>query len=299
VTTDARRPGIKHPRLTSYALIGIAGVASSLVLARFEAINAFPHLASDPGLVGIGLGLGALLLIPPSILAAGVGTMFPRYDRATPVTLVNDPTYGVLLGSVTFGLFLGVSIQVFGLQKSPLPLGLFGIVLAIALLVAVWLISHSLAVLDPDRMSAFLADRAVRHPFLGPLVRPDPNQPFKDLCRLTRGYLERQRPSAAANAIDQMTAVWRVQGHRLDRDAHGLAARVLGESLARRHWTEYLQCPIDRFVAASRVEPNRRSEVDALARLEVQEPWLFPRSPRAESPVWAWINAILDRWIKP
>ena len=173
-----------HPRLSRLVLIAVAGVSVSIMSAQLGAMSTIPRLEHDPGLIGIGLTLGAILLIPPSILAAGVGAMFPRYDRATPVTLVNDPTYGLLLGSVTFDLFLGVSIQVLGLQTSVLPLALFAVVLALALLMAVWLIGHSLAVLDPDRMSVFLADRALRHPFFGPLLRPDPNQPFKDLCRL-------------------------------------------------------------------------------------------------------------------
>ena len=237
-------PAAKPATLLVVLLVGGIAVAMPLALSQLADMLDQAPLRHGRDAITAGIGLSAVMLIPASVFAPAVGAMFPNYDRATPVAVIDDGAFRWLLGLVTVGLFFGGSVLAFDLAATPLLIAAFGVVVGCALVLSAWLVEHSLSILDPDRLSAFLADRATHHPVLRSLRRPDPNQPFRDLCRVVRGYLDRQRPMAAANAIDRMTDVWRVQGERVNKDSRSLAARVLGEGRARQHWRPYLDGPI-------------------------------------------------------
>jgi len=270
-TPNASRPA----SLLQVLLAGIVGIVAPLALSQLAATWDLPPVGQGRDAITAGIGLSAVMLIPPSVFAAAVGAVFPNHDRATPVTVIDDSAFGWLVSLVTVGVFFGGSVLGFDLAATSLLIAAFGIVVGGALVLSAWLVQHSLSILDPDRLSAFLADRATHHPVLRSLRRPDPNQPFRDLCRVVRGYLDRQRPMAAANAIDRMTDVWRVQGERVNKDSRSLAARVLGEGRAREHWHQYLAGPTTCFVSVSGVEPDASSEAVARRRLRCLEPWLL------------------------
>ena len=111
-----------------------------------------------------GIGLSAVMLVPASVFGPAVGAMFPDYDRATPVAVIDDDAFGWLLGFVTIGLFFGGSVLAFDLAATPLLVAAFGLVVGGALVLSAWLVQHSLSILDPDRLRDY--DEITGH--LGP-----------------------------------------------------------------------------------------------------------------------------------
>jgi hypothetical protein len=276
----------------------VAGLATPIFLAEVGRAWNMAPLDQGRDMVAAGLSVYALMLIPASIFAPAVGSMFPNFDRSTPITLIDDGAIRWLLRLVAFGLAFGASTLGFDVPVTAPVLAALGATLGSALVLAIWLIQHSLSIFDPDYLSAFLAQRATQRPLLTPWRRSDPNQPVKDLCRLVRGYLNAQRPSAAEHAIDRLTEVWRLQGKRIDEEGRQLAARVIGEARAQEHWQTYLALPIERFVSGSGIKPNPVSESIARLRLAHEEPWLT-ESPTAEPSLVRMVFRLIQEWFGP
>ena len=231
---------MKRPnRVLTFFWVAAFGVLAFLILEAVGRTLSVAHVKRAWDLFFLGLTLSGFLLIPASIYIAAVGAMFSNYDRATPVTLVGGGTDGifkVLMFALGYGI-TGSGAAAFGFSVSGLTALAFVVILAVGLINAVWLVDFCFGILDPVRVTDWIAGLVVRPVQIGPIGRPDAstiNTVFSDLARLARGFAEGGRPSAATHAINRMTDVWGRSDGKIDLDARELAARVMGECAARK-----------------------------------------------------------------
>ena len=213
------------------ASLGFAGyVLTALASSAIHVGNPPDYSAVLPNIVTI-LGF---LLVPASIFPSVVGSMFPRFWNATPVTLLNlAQLRGVLLllaGGVTYALVAFLVAPLLATQQQWLVVPVLTIAVIIATVMTVRLVGFSLAMLDPDRLSKYLQGVAASR-----RDERTARQAFNDLCRMIRGLLEAERPTAAEHAITLLGAIEAIRPGLLGADERGLAARVLTE--CRAAWT--------------------------------------------------------------
>ena len=215
-----------------YWFAGVVGIAA---LALAIAISTLVPIDSPPDLTAVlpnVLVLSAILLLPASIFPPVVGSMFPKYWRATPVTVIRrGPMYWllvVLTATLAYGAGSLVATEVLPLSQTWLvPLVLISVV-GLLVIQSMWLIGYSMSILDPDRLITYLQRVGVggNHDVT--------RTAFNDLCRLTRGLKDEERPTAAQHAIESLAQVHAKRAGALGESERGLAARVLSD--CKRDW---------------------------------------------------------------
>jgi len=207
------------------AVLGLAAYMLAIVASSAIRLGSPPEYGAVlPNVVTV-LGL---LLVPASIFPSVVGSMFPRFWRATPVTLLNLAQLRwvllLLAGGVTYALVAFLAAPLFPPWQQWLVVPVLTLAVIVATVLTVWLVGYSLAMLDPDRLSQYLHDVAS-----GARDEQAARQAFNDLCRMIRGLLEAERPTGAEHAITLLGAIGRRRSSVLGADERGLAARVLTE----------------------------------------------------------------------
>lgn len=216
---------ITRPRYFAAGLVGVGVYAVAIGVSVSFPLEPPPNWskALPSALVLIGF-----LLVPASIFAPVVGAMFPKYWSATPVTVIRRGPLNLLLwllvATLVYAVTSLVTAPMVPLKQRWLAVPLLLVVVAFVSVQAVRLIAYSLAILDPDRLTEHLRDTAINSSS-GRRTRTA----FNDLCRLTRGLMREERPTAAQRGIESMSKVHGVKARWLGDDSLGLAARVLRE----------------------------------------------------------------------
>jgi len=212
---------------TGLLLAFAGGVVAPWLLAPMSSlVSVAPTQAASEGLAQC-LVLTGFLFVPASIFAPVVGAMFPSYWNATPVTIIRSRPFEILLGILAVCVAYGVSAIGSSLVWPVTWWVLAPMLVAVGLggLAAIWLVWYSLAIFDAERLAMAIRDTAPKR-----ADKETAERAANDLCRLVRGLRERERPTAAAKAIDQLRLVWERHGAKLT-GTRGLTDRVLNECI--------------------------------------------------------------------
>jgi hypothetical protein len=220
--------------MARYLVAAVLGLAVYVVTAL--ASSAIP-VANPPDYGGVLPNLVTVLgflLVPASIFPSIIGSMFPRFWNATPVTLLNlAPLRRVLLlltGGVTYALVAFLAAPLLATRQQWLVVPVLSVAVMFGTVMTAQLVGFSLAMLDPDQLSKYLHGVAARE-----RDKEKARQAFNDLCRMVRGLSEAERPTAAEHAITLLGGIGTLRPSLLGADERGLAARVLTE--CRTAWT--------------------------------------------------------------
>ncbi len=202
------------------------GAASALVATKVSiTVGAAANDASISA-VGQALALAGLLLVPAAIFTAVVGAMFPTYWKATPQALIRFSPHSLLLTLLAVALGYGIAASVAGLIWPPTWIVAAPLLLLVGAraVSVIWLIGHSLAIIDPLRLSEMIREwgETEEHAAVA----------FTDLCRFARGMAERERRDVVKVTIRHMQTLWERRGGAVELDGQ-FAQRVLKEIDAR------------------------------------------------------------------
>jgi hypothetical protein len=216
---------------TGYRLgaVSVAGAAIPWVVAPVAARWVAPaEQASDA--LPQSLVLTGFLFIPASIFAPVLGSMFPSFWRATPVSIIRAEPFLRLLLILGFCVSYGVSATLASFVWDPTWPVVAPLLVSVALggLATIWLIAYSLSLFDPEHLADAILSTAPERADSAAAIRV-----AGDLSRLVRGFRERERPVAAAHAIDRLTRLYARHADKVDDDSIRLTGRVLQECMDR------------------------------------------------------------------
>jgi hypothetical protein len=215
------------------SLIGVGLAITANAASQFLALAPSPEAGSA---LNEGVALAGLLLVPAAIFTAVVGAMFPTYWKATPQALVRFSPHAHLLTVLAVTLGYGVMASIVAVLAPVTWLVAIPVLVGVGVgsITVIWLIGHSLAIMDPLRLAQMVHDWGLdpRHTTVA----------IHDLARLARGMIERERKHVATEMIRHIEDL--VRSHRpTDRVDRAFVHRVLDE--AEEFWTD------DSAIAAS------------------------------------------------
>lgn len=227
------------------AIVFAAGCVAPWPLAALGAVLRIgPDQTASNGLADC-VVLTGFLFVPASIFAPAVGAMFPNYWNATPVTIIASRPFQRLLWLLL--LAIGYVVSSIGVsllwQTTWLVLAPMLVLAGVGGFLAVRLVAYSLVIFDPVQLAHAIAGTP-------PMPNQDPSvTAANDLCRFIRGLVERGRPDAAADAIDQLRGLWKREGAKL-AEARRLTDQVLAECDGRYPGRTRIQSAVDACKAA-------------------------------------------------